>query len=232
MLEALKDYRPDEIDFALDDEVKEKFADVLTIFNGADDVEEVISKVNEYFNAEFPSKEVARRYIDMYEIQNIREEYCEIVEEELPESERELLEAIDRAKHIKKEAEDNLLSVRKRIKELAARITDGQEDFRLSSKNTFRIALNHYYLTFSWVDGQVKLAKAEKIPAWDKDKIWAQEDRNRKGMEELFGFKFPEVEKPMRDNTEAANGADDTDDDELEGGDGDPDDIGDINDEE
>ncbi len=230
MLEALKDYRPGEINFALDDEVKEKFADVLTIFDGADDVEEVISKVNEYFNAEFPSKEVARRYIDTYEIQNIREEYCEIVEEELPEAERELLEAIDRAKHIKKEAEDSLLSVRNRIKELAARITDGKEDFKLSSKNTFRIALNHYYLTFSWVDGQVKLAKAEKIPAWDKDKIWAQEDRNRKGMEELFGYKFPEVEKPK--HNEKAEEIQDGDEEEFEGGDGDPDDIGDINDEE
>ena len=228
MLEALKDYRPDEINFALDDEVKEKFADVLTIFDGADDVEEVISKVNEYFNAEFPTKEVTRRYIDTYEIQNIREEYCEIVEAELPEAERELLEAIDRAKHIKKEAEDSLLSVRNRIKELAARITDGKEDFKLSSKNTFRIALNHYYLTFSWVDGQMKLAKAEKIPAWDKDKIWAQEDRNRKGMEELFGYKFPEVEKPVRD--EKAEDANDGDED-LEGGDGDPDDIGDLDEE-
>ena len=169
MLEALKDYRPDEIDFVLSDEVKERFGEVLHLFDGADDVEKVIDKVNEYFNAEFPTNEVARRFIDEYEKQNIREEYNQIVEEELPVAEAEQLDAIDRAKRIKKEADDNLLSVRNRIKELAARVTDGKEDFKLSSKNTFRIALAGHYLTFSWVDGRVVLAKASKVPDWDKD---------------------------------------------------------------
>lgn len=222
MLRDIDGYIPAQIDFVLSDEVKEKFADVLTLFDGADDVEKVIEKVNEYFNAEFPTKEVARRYIDDFEIRNIREEYGKIVENELPDAERELLDAIDRAKRIKKEADDALLSVRNRIKELAARVTDGKEDYKLSSKNTFRIALYGHYLTYSWVDGEVKLVKAERIPDWDKNKIWAQEDRNRKGMEELFGIKFPEVERPKveekKEETEEQNG----------GGDGDPDDIGDA----
>ncbi len=219
MLQDIKDYCPDEIDFVLSDEVKEKFAEVLTLFEGADDIEEVIKKVNEYFNAEFPTKEIARRLIDDFEIQNIREEYAMIVEGELPAAERELLDAIDQAKRIKKEAEDNLLSVRNRIKELAARVSDGKEDYKLSSKNTFRISLNGYYLTYSWVDEQVKLVKAERVPDWDKNKIWAQEDRNRKGMEELFGVKFPEVSKPKVEETHV---------DDSDGGDGDPDDIGDY----
>ena len=218
MLQDIKDYRPDVIDFALSEEVKEKFADVLTLFKGAENVEEVIEKVNEYFNAEFPTGEVARRYIDDFEIANIREEYAHIVEGELPEAERAQLDAIDRAKRIKKDADDALLSVRNRIKELAARVTDGKEDFKLSNKNTFRIALNGHYLYYSWVDGEIRLVKAEKVPDWDKNKIWAQEDRNRKGMEELFGVIFPEVAKPSAEETEDENAP--------EAEDGDPDDIG------
>ena len=218
MLQDIKDYRPDTINFVLSDEIKEKFAEVLTIFHGADDVEKVIEKVNEYFNAEFPTNIVARRFMDSFEKMNIREEYNQIVENEQPEAERELDAAIAEAKRIKKDAEDALLSVNKRIKELAARVKDGKEDFKLSSKNTFRIALNGHYLTFSWVDGEMKLAMAEKIPNWDKDKIWAQEDRNRKGMEELFGIKFPEVERPKGDEKPADDEGD---------GDGNPDDIGD-----
>lgn len=218
MLQDIKDYRPADIDFVLSDEVKEKFAEVLVLFPGAENIEEVIAKVNEYFNAEFPSQEVARRYIDEFEKENIREEYNKIVEDELPVAETEQLDAIDRAKRIKKEADDNLLSVRNRIKELAARVTDGKEDFKLSSKNTFKIAIFGHYLYYSWVDGRVKLVKAEKIPAWDKNKIWSQEDRNRKGMEELFGIKFPEVAMPESEDV------DDDDDDDY---DGDPDDIGD-----
>ena len=128
-------------------------------------------------------------------------------------------EALDNlAKRIKKDAEDALLAVNKRIKELAARVKEGQEDIKLSNKNTFRIALAGHYLTFTWIDDEVKLATSEKIPNWDKDKIWAQEDRNRKGMEELFGIKFPEVERPKGDDKPADDDGD---------GDGDPDDIGD-----
>lgn len=222
MLQDIKDYRPDQINFVLTDETKEKFAEVLTLFEGADDVEKVIEKVNEYFNAEFPTNIVARRYMDEFEKMNIREEYNQIVENEQPDAERELDAAIAEAKRIKKDAEDALLAVNKRIKELAARVKEGQEDIKLSNKNTFRIALNGHYLTFTWIDGEVKLAQAEKIPNWDKDKIWAQEDRNRKGMEELFGIKFPEVERPKGD--------DKPDDDEGDGN-GDPNDIGDDGDE-
>lgn len=222
MLQDIKDYRPDQINFVLTDETKEKFAEVLTLFEGADDVEKVIEKVNEYFNAEFPTNVVARRYMDEFEKMNIREEYNQIVENEQPDAERELDAAIAEAKRIKKDAEDALLAVNKRIKELAARVKEGQEDIKLSNKNTFRIALNGHYLTFTWIDGEVKLAQAEKIPNWDKDKIWAQEDRNRKGMEELFGIKFPEVERPKGD--------DKPDDDEGDGN-GDPNDIGDDDDE-
>ena len=222
MLQDIKDYRPDQVNFVLTDETKEKFAEVLTLFEGADDVEKVIEKVNEYFNAEFPTNVVARRYMDEFEKMNIREEYNQIVENEQPDAERELDAAIAEAKRIKKDAEDALLAVNKRIKELAARVKEGQEDIKLSNKNTFRIALAGHYLTFTWIDDEVKLATSEKIPNWDKDKIWAQEDRNRKGMEELFGIKFPEVERPKGD--------DKPDDDEGDG-DGDPNDIGDDDDE-
>ena len=51
MLQDIKDYRPDQINFVLTDETKEKFAEVLTLFEGADDVEKVIEKVNEYFGS-------------------------------------------------------------------------------------------------------------------------------------------------------------------------------------
>lgn len=217
MLQDIKDYRPDQINFVLTDETKEKFAEVLTLFEGADDVEKVIEKVNEYFNAEFPTNVVARRYMDEFEKMNIREEYNQIVENEQPDAERELDAAIAEAKRIKKDAEDALLAVNKRIKELAARVKEGQEDIKLSNKNTFRIALAGHYLTFTWIDDEVKLATSEKIPNWDKDKIWAQEDRNRKGMEELFDIKFPEVERPKGDDKPADDDGD---------GDGDPDDIG------
>ena len=50
-----------------------------------------------------------------------------------------------------------------------------------------------------WVNGEFKLVKAEKIPDWDKRSLWAQEDRNRKAMLDLFGIEYPEVERPIDD---------------------------------
>ena len=46
------------------------------------------------------------------------------------------------------------------------------------------------------------LVKAEKIPNWDKRSLWAQEDKNRKAMQELFGIEYPEVERPYDSDEE------------------------------
>ena len=67
----------------------------------------------------------------------------------------------------------------------------------LKTSETVRVALNGYFLFYSWVDGEMKLVKADKIPEWDKQGIWSQEDVNREAMKEVFGVVFPEVEKPI-----------------------------------
>lgn len=97
---------------------------------------------------------------------------------------------------MKKEANDNLLAVQKRISELAARVKQGTEEMRLSSTETITFALNGYNLTYTWCDGKFQLAKADVIPDWGRNELWAQEDQNRKAMFDLFGIEFPEVKKP------------------------------------
>lgn len=127
------------------------------------------------------------------------EEYCIKQENEVPKRERELLEAIERAKKIKSDAQDRLASIKTEIKDLAAEVKKGTREYHLSSKNTIRFALDGYFLYYSWVNGEFKLVKAEKIPDWDKRSLWAQEDRNRKAMLDLFGIEYPEVERPIDD---------------------------------
>lgn len=194
MLANIQNYRPEEVKFVLTDAIKEKFPQV--IFEGAENPNEVIKEVSEYFNAVFPDKETALRSLDSFEIQEIREEYCLKQEDEIPKRMMELEEAIETAKRIKKEAEDKYNSLLLEIRELAAKVKDGTKDFNLSSKYTFRIALNGYFLFYSWVDEKFQLVKASRIPEWDKRGLWSQEDKNRQAMMELFGYEFPEVEKP------------------------------------
>lgn len=200
MIANIQNYRPEKIQIVLTDSVKEKFPTVL--FEGADNPDEVIKEVSDKFNAVFPDKESSLRYLDAYEVNEIREEYCLKQETEEPKRMLELEEAIEMAKKMKKDAEERYNSLMLEIRELAAKVKDGTKEFVLSSKYTFRIALNGYFLFYSWVDGVFQLVKATRIPEWDKRGLWAQEDKNRQAMFDLFGYEFPEVEKPHEEEFE------------------------------
>lgn len=224
MLAHLLNYRPETIDFVLTDAQKEMFKDVLTICKGAKTSKEAIKVFNEKFNCIFPEGEVATRLYDAHEIQEIREEYCLKQENEAPERKKYLEETLERIKAMKKAAEEAYNSILLEISDLAARVKKGTTDFALPSTETVRIALNGHYLFFSWVDGVMQLCKVDKIPDWDKNSLWSQEDWNRKAMMEVFGIEFPEVKKPVSAEEE-------TPEDDLpfgeEGDDDDPDDDGD-----
>lgn len=194
MIANIRDYVPSEITFPLTDAIREKFPTEL--FIGAEKAEEVIKQVTEHFNALFPENETALRNLDSFEIQEIREEYCELTENILPIRSLELEEAIETAKRIKKEAEDALQAISETIRSLAKQVKDGTKEYKLSSRNTFRIALNGYFLYYSWVNDKCQLVKAVTIPAWDKRSLWAQEDKNREAMMELFGYDIPNEERP------------------------------------
>lgn len=165
MIANLRNYEPETIEFVVPDSIREKFPPVL--FQGSTNVDELIKLVNEHFNATFPESEVTQRLLDEFEISEIREEYCIKQENEVPKRERELLEAIERAKKIKSDAQDRLASIKTEIKDLAAEVKKGTREYHLSSKNTIRFALDGYFLYYSWVNGEFKLVKAEKIPDWD-----------------------------------------------------------------
>lgn len=203
MLADLMDYRPEHVDFVLSESVKEKFP--LTLFDGATSFKEIEDKINENFVALFPENEVSLRKLDEYEVTNIREEYCKIQEDRLPSALLAQQEAYEEAKRMKKDADDNVLTIQKRISELAARVKQGTDEMRLPSTETITFALNGYNLTYTWCDGKFQLAKAEVIPEWGRNELWAQEHQNRQAMKDLFGLDFPEVKKPGEESQEEEN---------------------------
>lgn len=214
MIADLKDYRPQKIDFVLDDKAKETFREVMVLFKGAKSSKEALKVFKEKFNCLFPEGELATRQYDKHEVSMIREEYCLKEENDLPKRKQELQETLEEIKAMKKAAEEAYNSILLEIADLAARVKQGTTDFKLSSTETVRIALNGYFLFYSWVDGEMKLVKAQKIPDWDKNSLWSQEDVNREAMKEVFGVEFPEVEKPTMNEDETQ-----TDDDDLPFGD-------------
>lgn len=197
MIADLKNYSPANIDFVLDDKVREEFKDVLVLCKGAKSSKEPLKVFREKFNCLFPEGELATRQYDNHEIAMIREEYCLKEENDVPKRKQELQETLEAIKAMKKNAEEAYNSILLEIADLAARVKQGTTDYKLSSTETVRVALNGYFLFYSWVDGEMKLVKADKIPEWDKQGIWSQEDVNREAMKEVFGVVFPEVEKPI-----------------------------------
>jgi predicted HNH restriction endonuclease len=198
MLSDIINYKPEQIEFVLDESVKEKFSEVLVIFDKAKTFKEVLKIVNERMTATFPENEIAQRKLDDFEIKNIREEYCLMQENDLPEALQNQLEEYEEAKRMKKAADDRLDACRQRISELAARVKKGTEDVRLKANTSFCIALYGHYLYFTWLkdESKVVLAKAVKIGEWGEREIWSQEDKNRQAFIDLFNIEFPEVKKP------------------------------------
>lgn len=191
----IKDYEPAELKFVLPEAVREEFPLKLQ-FEKAESEKDILKAVNEHFNALFPENEITLRYMDDVEKSDLRGKYCKLVEQELPEAENALLNAKEEAKRIKTDAEERLNSLSKQIKDYAAKVQEGTEEKQLPATKTFRIALNGYFLYYSILNGEVVLAKADKIPSYDKSSLWAQEDKNRVAMMELFGLDFPAPEKP------------------------------------
>ena len=142
------DYEPEELQFVLPEVVKDTFPLELT-FGNAENEKEIIKAVNEHFNVMFPENELAMRYMDNFEKDEIRKKYCELVEKELPSAEAELLSAKEEAKRLKADAEEALNSVSRQIKDYAAKVTEGTKEKKLPPTKTFRIALNGYYLFYS-----------------------------------------------------------------------------------
>lgn len=222
MKSDLKNYTPNDIEFVLDDYVKEQFPLTLDFKSLSEDKlqgekelstkRDILKFVGKHFTATFPDNELATRKLDDFEKINIREEYCMLEENEVPKRKEELEIALETAKKMKRDAEEAYASVLMEVAKYAAEVKLGTVDIRLNSKNVFCIALAGHYLIYTWDAKQevFVLAKAFEIP--DRSEIWASEEKNRQTMKEVFGLEFPEEEIP---NTTDENNIDDIDDDGL-----------------
>ncbi|WP_418938805.1 hypothetical protein [Leyella stercorea] len=223
MKSDLKGYTPINVEYVIEEEAKEVFPLSLDFssleeekLNGEKPItnkRDALKFIGKVFTATFPDNELVTRKLDDFEKQNIREEYCTLEENDVPKRKLELEIAIERAKKMKKDAEEAYASVLMEVAKYAAEVKLGTIDVRLKAKDTFCIALAGYYLVYSW--GNTKecfvLAKAYEIP--DRTELWANEEKNRKAMKELFGLDFAEME--LISDTSQEENIDDTEDDDL-----------------
>ena len=194
MYKDLEKYQPQDKEYVLDGKVKELFPMELDFKNANENctnVKDAIKFIRDQFTATFPEGELATRKLDKFEIDNIREEYCVITEQSIP----KLQEKVQELKQMLKDADDALKAKALEIQRYAGEVRAGVRDSKLKTNETFQIALCGYYLTYTY-DGAKEafvLAKAFKIP--DTSEIWANEEKNREAMLELFGYEFPDAQE-------------------------------------
>lgn len=218
MLANLKGYEPKDVQYILSDNVKDIFPAELD-FNGKEigkkkvkTAADAMKLIGKDFSATFPTGEMVERSLDDFEVSNIREEYCVMCENDLPERERHLEEVLEQIKSMKKKAEEELAGCRMNIAKLTAQVKNGTADVTLKNGETFCIALAGYYVYYTYDRNKNKFVLAKAYEVTDRTELWSQEDTNRKAMLELFGLEFPEPEKPEESATEA-NADDGKDDD-------------------
>ena len=193
MKKDLENYTPQNPEYVVDEEVRGLFPFELDFsVAGLKDKKECMKYIGKNFTAVFPSNEFAERKMDSFERTNIREEYCEMVENIIPKRKRELEEALEEAKRMKKEAEERYTAALGEVFAFAAEVKTGVTEVPLKPSDTFCMALAGYYLTYTWNEHSKTfiLAKAVEIP--EESDLWSNDENNRQMMLELWGCEFPE----------------------------------------
>lgn len=203
MKSELLNYKPESIEYVVDDVVAEQFPkelDFLSLDEGQlmgdkqlKTKRDVLNFVGKHFTAQFPNDEFAVRKLTDFEIKATREEYCALTEDLLPVRRAELEEAIEKAKKLKRDAEEAVAAVVQDIAAYAAQVKQGTKELLLKSKDTFLIALAGYYLVYTWDEQKQTFVLANGYEVQDQSEIFADDTKNREMLMELWGMDFPEA---------------------------------------
>lgn len=209
MYADLKNYQPEDVKYELSEHVKEIFPMELdfTKIDGANikNANDAIKFIGKEFAATFPVGETTMRYLDDFEIRNIREEYCVMQENEVPKRKLNLEETLEEIKAMKKRAEQAYDSILAEVAKYAAEVKAGTREVQLNSKETFCIAIAGYYAIYTYDRTKKVFVLAKAFEVSDYNELWANEDKNREAMKKLFDLEFPETPKPEereKDNTD------------------------------
>ena len=206
MKSELLNYKPESVEYVLDDVVAETFPKELDFLSLEGDAlfgekplntkRDILNFVGKHFTATFPNDEFAVRKLTDFEVKATREEYCSLTEDLLPIRKAELEEAIEKAKKIKKDAEDALAAVVQDIAAYAAQVKQGTKELLLKSKDTFCISLAGYYLVYTWDEQKKTFVLASGYEVTDQSEIWSADEKNREAMLQCFGAEFEETRRP------------------------------------
>lgn len=130
------------------------------------------------------------RFMDATEKKATRDECTDVMENQVPVYEKQLVAAelaLESAKSVLKAAKEAYDFVLSRAKTLAAEAKRGLKDIILDERDTFRVPYKGRYYFFTYVDKQLKLALIREIPESEKGDIWNAMGANEEFIDKEFG---------------------------------------------
>jgi hypothetical protein len=185
----LKNYVPEQPEFKLPKGVS--FPKV--IFEGAKNMDDIRKYLSGRFIAESMTNAKAIRLLDSYEKASLRSNYSELMEDEQPKLEEQLANIEADCKQITKEAKDKLQAVITQIRDLVYQVKRGDKEVDLPTDSTVRIPLDGHYLYYAWINGMFQLCRVDKIPSWDEQSLFANQETNKEAFREVLGIDIDEA---------------------------------------
>lgn len=141
------------------------------------------------------------RHMDMKEKIDLRTEYNDVLENQLPLHEKSLSEAayeLEQAKKVLKNCTESVNAALTKVKTLAIEVKHGLKDIKLEDIYTHRIAYRGRYYFYTWIDKQLRLCAIRDIPESEKQEIWNQMAPNELFIDDNFGDSSSVDEKYLK----------------------------------
>lgn len=180
-MKKVENYRPHQIEFTAE---SEKVPSSLGEFESVEEAREFMAKNFVALN----QKLTAQRFMDAKEIEMLREEYSEELEEQLPKIKKHFLkrvEELERAKELKKEAEEQVNASLTKIQDLAKEVNGRVTTIELDEANTWSVVWDRMRYIFTLMDGEIQLAHVEQLTELEREDFFTTSDQNRKYFENL-----------------------------------------------
>lgn len=163
----------------------------IELFQGMD-----FEQIKDLLGSEFivlQDKEVhTERIMTDEEISEVRAEYGEIAENELPVLRNELDDLNANYKCDKDKLTAEITALNNKFLDLVSVACNGVKEYEPLADRTFRIPISGYYLTYTFTGTKFQLARVQRIPDSERYDLFNSSDKNKDSFKAL-GYEFQEI---------------------------------------
>ncbi|TXK78713.1 hypothetical protein [Mesonia sp. K4-1] len=182
-MRKVENYRPAVLDFTTESNEVPKYLGEEKF----ETPEEAHKFMNEHFVAS-STKFTATRFMDDYEIGELRHEYQEELEEILPELkelETKAKAEFEKAKEEYSKAKEQVSASLQKIQSLSDEVREGTTEVNLDQAFTYELVYKGKRFYFTIVDKRIQLCGVREIPLYEQDDLISSSERNAQSFESM-----------------------------------------------